>query len=52
MQKLILEINLNQKVKDYLYVIFKCMGLSDMQIINIYLMKEKKKKYITTLFKK
>lgn len=52
MQKLILEINLNQKVKDYLYVIFKCMGLSDMQITNIYLMKEKKKKYITTLFKK
>ena len=52
MQKLILEINLNQKVKDYLYVIFKCMGLSDMQITGIYLMKEKKKKYITTLFKK
>lgn len=51
LQQLIFEINLTQKVKDYLYVIFKFIGLSDLQITNIYLSKDKKKKFTITLFK-
>lgn len=51
LQQLIFEINLTQKVKDYLYVIFKFIGLSDLQITNIYLSKDKKKKYMIALFK-
>ena len=42
---------LNQKIKDYLYVIFKFIGLSDMEISSIYLSKEKKKKHKMNLFK-
>lgn len=48
--KLVLEINITAKSKDYLYVIFKLIGLSDEKINDIYMMKEKKKKYLT-LFK-
>lgn len=51
LEQLVMEINLNQKIKDYLYVIFKFIGLSDLEISNIYLSKEKKKKHKINLFK-
>ena len=51
LEKLVMEISLSQKIKDYLYVIFKFIGLSDMEISSIYLSKEKKKKHKMNLFK-
>lgn len=43
-EKIIMEININQKIKDYFFIIFKIIGYTDEQINNVYLLKEKKNK--------
>lgn len=52
LEKLIIEINLTSKIKEFLTVILRVLGYTDDQIILIYQAKEQKKKGLLTIFKK